>query len=165
MKLINYLFAGIFIAFTFSSCNENDKVITENGELAGNWLTTQVNFEGSSTIENSGTTLTSSFNGEGYNLVLRICFDKDLKEFTSFGGYDIHLNTNDQGTYHFTEWMNPGFMRNGKWETDGNSLLITDTKGVLQSATILSLDQKNLVLSYSFTYKTEQHASCGTYTF
>jgi len=163
MKLFSYFFTGALIALMLNSCSENDELKNGNQELIGSWMATEINFEGNSAIETTGNIVSTSFSGDGYNMALQIRFDENSNEFTSFGAYNIHLNTNHHGHSSITEWMNPGFIQCGKWNKNGNDLLITNHKGETQSATILSLDQQRLVLSYNFTYKTKQFDSSVTY--
>jgi len=163
MKLFNYLFTGIICALTITSCAKNEDFNNSDSELIGNWKVAEIYFEGNNTIETSGIIETYSFYGDGYNMVLQLRFDENSNEFSSYGGYNIQLNTIQDGKNIITEWMNPGFIDSGKWTIDGKNLIVTNSRGETQSAMILSLNQHTLVLSYNFIYETLKFDSSLTY--
>ncbi|MCG8307248.1 MAG: hypothetical protein MI975_07625 [Cytophagales bacterium] len=162
MKIQGILFFTI-LTISVSSCTEDDIENPAENELVGLWRISDVYFEGTTTTNVSGKEKISLFTGSGYNLTLSIEFSKLENQFTSKGSYNIRLTTNLDGADIITEWMNPGFIECGKWKKDGNSIIVTKPDGKLKTATILSLEQSTMKLSYDFSYEIMRSEETVTY--
>ncbi len=170
MKLFNFITICAAGTLLFSSCSEDNELENVNEKIVGEWKATEILFEGTSSFENSEE-INSTFNGTGYDLMLNIQFSSDSAEFISHGGYNIELESDTRGEIMITEWMNPGFIQTGSWMMDGERCIITTPKGEEQYATILSLNENQLILSYDFSYEVlkSEHVLIyqvhGTFTF
>lgn len=141
------------IIILFSSCSKDEIDNLSDSELLGFWRISDVYFEGTSTVTDSGGEVTAPFSGTGYNLALSIDFSEIENEFTSKGSYNVHLATKTDGEEVITEWMNPGFIECGTWQKEGNSIVVSKPNGESKTALILSMQQSLMVLSYDFSYE------------
>ena len=90
---IRALFNITLLLVVFSSCSKDEIENLSTSELIGFWRISNVNFEGTATINEPGGELTAPIEGSGYNLALSIEFGEIENEFTSKGSYNIHLTT------------------------------------------------------------------------
>jgi len=169
MKIFKFLFAFALFA-SLASCSKEEDVTAE-AAIMGEWIVTDISYEGTSTSGVGGTTQSFDFTGTGFDMDLKISFSDDPKDYTAEGDYSIKLVTDFQGSPITTDWTNVGFIGSGDWVKTGNTLTVTASTGEIQSANIVELTDSKMIISWDFEDTMMQQGSVitqnvsGTYTF
>ena len=92
------------------------------GDLVGTWRLVEFTYNGETSTEIEGTSLDSSFDGEGINLDTTITFSEDPNEVMASGSYDIVLTTSFEGESITQTLPIDNFESEGTWSRSGNTL-------------------------------------------
>jgi hypothetical protein len=90
--------------------------------LVGTWIMTSLDYEGTSTTTFGGQSFTSTFEGVGYDLNASITFQENPNDYKANGTYKIDLETMFGGQTFTTTSTIDGFIDDGTWEQNGNTL-------------------------------------------
>lgn len=137
------IFAMLFI---ITGCKkEDDNQPNIDGNIAGVWNCTAIDYTGSTVTEMSGQSLTTDFVGEGYDIDFTLTFTENPNNVTSDGSYSTKLTTTfmGQSTEQFIEGQS--FTYTGTWTMNGSELSITQG-GETSVATIEELTDSKLVI-------------------
>ncbi len=160
MKLLKILSLTLLIAFT--SCKKDDDNPppgNTSGDIVATWIATDYSYEGSTTTEAMGITVTSDFVGTASDLDLDITFNAD-NTFESSGSYTLNLVTTFEGQT-IEQDLPITVSSSGTYELEGDMLTI-DGNGLTSEATILELTETTL--RYTATAETTQTVGGATAT-
>ncbi len=160
MKILKILSLTLLIAFT--SCKNNDDDTPDNdtsGDIVATWIATDYSYEGSTTTESMGITVTSDFVGTASDLDLDITFNSD-NTYESSGSYTLNLVTTFEGQT-IEQDLPINVSSSGTYQLEGNMLTI-DGEGATSEATILELTETTL--RYTATAETTQTVGGTTAT-
>jgi hypothetical protein len=160
----------IAITVVLFSCGGDDDPKPSSATLVGKWAVTGVDYKGTSTTSVDGIELESSFTGKGKDMNMTVTLNENPATFTSTGSYTVALTTTVMGASYTQDYPFEGFMIDGTWKQDGNTLTVTNSGGT-QQATIVELTASSLKMTWDYTYTMTQDGATvkmniqGAYTF
>ena len=146
MKIFKLFLFTAFISLTISCSKDDDNpTINNNGNIAGVWKGTAVDYTGNTTTSGQGQNITATYVGEAYDIDYTLTFTENPQKVISDGSYSIELTTtvNGQTTTQNVEGLT--FLESGDWTMNGNTLSIT-VDNETNDAAILELTDNTLVL-------------------
>lgn len=140
-RLILLIVAGTFLI----GCSNDD---SENIGLnpVGVWVGTSVSYTGTTITEISGTNITATFAGEGYDIDYTFTITENPNEAISNGSYSIELTTTANGQTVVTNIENVVFGVTGSWSVSGSEMIV-NVNGQSSSATIVELTENSMILN------------------
>jgi uncharacterized glyoxalase superfamily protein PhnB len=141
MKITKLLLLSI--AVIFYSCGDDEDPKPTSEKMVGTWAITALDYKGSATSTNGGTTLTADLSGTGKNMNITTTFGANPNTVTSQGSYTIVMKTTFMGQTETAEENFYDIFLDGTWTLNGNTLSITDNNGT-EKATIV--EQTNTTL-------------------
>lgn len=160
MKILKILCLSLLVAFT--SCKDDDDTPptgNTSGNLVATWIATDYSYEGTTTSETMGISVTSTFVGTASELDLELTFNED-NTYETNGSYTLNLVTTFEGQT-IEQDVPFNVSSSGTYELDGNMLTITG-QGATSEATILELTENTL--RYTATAETTQTVGQTTAT-
>ncbi len=148
-KIALLLFLTSSILFT--SCDKDDDSVSieiDETLIPGEWDLTALNVENGKTITITGDQrINESYTSFGKNFELLVSFSDSsfLYSALSYGVYTSVITTTFSGESTTKEVLISDFLPDGKWNTEGNLLIITKD-GVSKSFEILELSQNTIRL-------------------
>jgi hypothetical protein len=137
---------------TFFSCAKDDSLPTN--AILGKWNVTQIEYTGTSSTNVQGDITTAEFTGSGVDMKLEIEFTENPNEYKASGDYGINLKTEFLGQSFDYSLSNQGFIDSGTWSQEGDQLTVTTKAGETQTATVTSLTEDVLIITWG-TSQTE----------
>ncbi len=126
MKFLNSFILLALLGVLFS-CGDDDEMVTEDS-FVGQWNLISLDYSGTSTtIDPDGESISIDFDGEAREIMTTVDFNAD-GTYTSQGSYIIDLTTDFYGYMQTQSVPFEGFVGNGTWELNGNTLTTTDTQ-------------------------------------
>ena len=148
--MTKFLFWPVLLAmvFSFTACSEDDSGNDpSSGDLVGIWQMESLDYSGTNTTTVAGQSTTLDYVGEAFDIDLSITFGENPNEYKTSGGYTIKLTYELGGQTVENNVPIEGFLDNGTWEQNGNTLTVVNGNGEPGEATIESIDGNSLVLS------------------
>ncbi|MBL0744218.1 DUF5004 domain-containing protein [Chryseolinea lacunae] len=162
MKTTKHL-AIVLATILFSCSKDNDPTPTVE-DITGSWAATAIDYTGTTTV--AGSPFKTDFTGKGKDMDLTVTLNKNPATFSSSGDYTIALTSVVLGQSTTQDYPFQGFLANGTWTLDGNTLTVTSAQGV-QHATIV--EQTATTLKINWDYVLAQGPASmdihGTYAF
>ncbi|WP_299213877.1 lipocalin family protein [uncultured Dokdonia sp.] len=169
---------ALFIVTSFVSCNSDDDSSNDtSADLVGTWNITAFDYQGATSAEILGETITSSFDGIGQNFDASVVFTENPNEYTSNGSYDAVVTTTVLGESQTETTSIDNFQSEGMWSRSGNTitfdgdLLNVDTtipvigmEEIMNDATILELTETTLRLGQNISQEIMQEGITATVT-
>ncbi|PKP29715.1 MAG: hypothetical protein CVT99_16085 [Bacteroidetes bacterium HGW-Bacteroidetes-16] len=138
------VFLLIVLGLTIVSCSKKDDTTNPtNGEIAGVWNCTAVNYTGTTVTEYLGQSITTDFTGEGYNVDFTFTINENPNVATSNGSYSIKLSSTTMGQTITQNIEDIDFNFTGEWSKDGNTMTVTQG-GKSSDANIVKLTDTEL---------------------
>lgn len=136
------------MAVSFVACSEDDNGNDPSSDdLIGIWQMESLDYSGTSTTTFGGQSNTLNYVGEAYDIDLSITFGEDPNEYKTSGGYTIRLTYEFGGQTIEENVPIEGFLDNGTWERNGNTLTVVNGNGEPGEGTIVSVDANSLIMS------------------
>jgi len=146
MKIFKLLLFTALISLTISCSKDDDKPSQQNnGDIVGVWKGTTVDYSGTSETSGQGQNITSTFNGEAYDVNYTLTFTEDPNKVVSDGSYSVELTTTTNGQTVTQNLEGLEFLSSGDWAISGNSLSVT-VNNETDDMTIVQLSDDTLVL-------------------
>lgn len=95
-KLANLFLVIAMLTTVFSCGKDDDPVNSSDNSLVGNWKMVEFNYDGISTTNAGGQSISSVFEAEATDMTYSLVFTEDT--YTSSGDYTIQLSTTTVGT-------------------------------------------------------------------
>jgi Lipocalin-like domain len=162
-----FFFSLALLAF---SCKKDSDTDTDSSGIVGTWKLTEAtcNNGTSTTTDDDGVSVTSTFTSTGKNFASTVTFKSD-GTYTSGGTYTAVLSLVFAGQTIVNEVNVPEFAGSGTWKIEGNKLIVTDANGKASTGDILentaqkfrykiNIDQTTINSGFTVTYT-------GTYNF
>lgn len=147
MRNFFWLFLAV-LSLGITACGEDDEPTTNEQGIIGTWKITGIDYSGTSTTTVQGIPpTTATFTGTGYDMNLSITFGENPNNYVTSGDYSIELVTMAAGQTFTNQWTNQGFLGNGTWERNGDTLTATDSGGDVGVATIVSESDNEIVFN------------------
>jgi hypothetical protein len=168
MKITKLLLIGLAVIF-FACSDDDDPKPTKEG-LVGTWTATAIDYAGTTTTSVQGIELKSDFTGKGKDMAMSVIFNDNPATFTSAGSYTVTLTSTTAGQTITQDYPFEGFMINGTWTLDGNTITVTGANGT-QKATIVEQTATTLKMKWDYDYTMSQQGATvvmkikGTYAF
>ncbi len=164
MKALKLILLAV-ITITFSACSNDDDSNNNTSEdsILGTWNGTSVMYTGTSEVTANGITITSNFEGVGYDYNFTVTFNENPNEVTSEGSYSIELTTTVQGQTITQNIENLNFSEVGEWELNNDELTVTNN-GEASTATIVELSETSLILNVVDVEMINQGGATSTVT-
>ena len=162
MKIFRLVLLTVFISLTLS-CSSDDDSAPSNGNIAGVWKGTAVNYYGSTSTTMQGQTINADFIGEAYDLNYTLTFSENPNTVTSEGSYSIELKTTYLGQTTTQNIENLSFLSDGVWTRNGDRLSVT-VDNETDEVTIIELSATKLVLEGVQNETVEQGGATVTST-
>ncbi|WP_136480904.1 lipocalin family protein [Cognatitamlana onchidii] len=145
MKKIS-LFVSILCLVMSACSSDDDGGNTITGDIVGTWNVTKLDLTGEIQAEVSGTPISSSVTGEGFDLDNSlVTFNESPSSIESEGTISMRLTYSLNGTELTEEIEDFEFLEGGTWELNGNTLIITEA-GEETEVEILTLTDTELVI-------------------
>ncbi|WMI67534.1 lipocalin family protein [Mangrovimonas sp. YM274] len=146
MKKLNLLFA--FVTLLFVSCssddgNDNPAVIT--GELAGSWSMVEYNYEGETSYEYMGQSVSSDVVGEAYDIDYVWTFTETPNEVIADGAFGLEVTATSQGESETQDFGMISQYLEGTWEMEGDVITMTSDE-LIQEFVILEMTETMMKL-------------------
>jgi hypothetical protein len=146
MKSLSYLAMLLALSLSITACSDEEAGSPNNEALVGTWRLESIDYSGTSSTTVQGTTFTSVFVGEGYDLDVTVTFSEDPDTYTTDGDYSIRLTTTTQGQTVEQDFTFEGFLDDGTWERDGENVIITNGDGDVFETIIVLTDGGNTMM-------------------
>lgn len=168
------LFAMAFaaaLAFTFAACSNDDDNGPAGDEIVGTWALTDIDYSGTSTTSSPAGAFTADFTGSGYDMDVTVTFEEDPNVYKTDGDYSIELVTEFNDQTFESQVENEGFIDDGEWERNGDTITITNSDGETTTSEIVSINASSMVIAYDFVRVTTENGATveysvnGTYSF
>ena len=165
MKIFKTLFVCAFLVTLVSCGNDDDSSDADASLISGSWDMSGLDYTGSSTSDAGD----SSFTGVGQDFTAVFTFDENPNDLTIEGSYAVELTTMAGGqtvTQVVGSEVIGGSLEmnnNTTWSINGDQLTVTDGEET-QVLTVTTLNNNNLVLSYSDTVEINQNGFMQTST-
>jgi hypothetical protein len=162
MKNLFFLSALFLLALSITACSDDDDNNPSSNELVGSWKLESMDYTGTSTTDFNGSAFTSEFMGTAFDIDATVSFSEDPNEYNTSGGYKISLTYDVQGQSFEQEVTFDGIFNSGSWSRTGDVILVTNPDGETQEATIITLNDNELVMESVVTEVTTSSGATST---
>lgn len=142
----------VFLSVTFFSCSsDDDNSGEEEISIVGTWELTEMNYDGTTTIEFEGIPVPVSIEGVGEDIDAQIVFEEDPNTVSSSGTLTsvvtitvLTESTTEEFPIDLSE-----FVTSGSWtiSEDESTLIVVDSEGTEQTFDINALTETTLDLT------------------
>lgn len=155
MKTTKYFFLLLTITI-LASCSKEDAPSTEHSLIVGEWNLEEYTYSGTTTATQGGSTMTTSYIGELYDIDMRLILNSD-NTYRTEGSYMVKLTSTVEGQSFVENRAFNDIVTTGTYRIEDNKLITGDTTTPQQpgsvtmtvdEGTILELTENRLVLGF-----------------
>lgn len=162
MKTIKNFCALVTCLIVISCSGDDDNPGIDQSLILGEWDLVEYNYSGNTSVTQGGSTITTSYIGEFYDLDAQVVFNEN-NSYSTAGSYVVKLTTTYEGETLVQDVPSNDVSSTGTYRIESNKL-ITDVSPQLQQpgdlnivineATIVELTSNRLVLSFEQEFNT-----------
>ncbi|WP_067146210.1 lipocalin family protein [Pseudotamlana agarivorans] len=134
-----------FICILSSCSKDDDQGSHISGDIVGNWIGTEMTYEGTIETEVYGVPVESDFTGEAFDISTELTFSENPNTLVSEGTYSVEIEYDLEGVKKIETIEDLSFLGSGTWEMDGDTLWGENERGAYQ-AKIHKLTENELVI-------------------
>jgi hypothetical protein len=162
MKTIKYFCALLACLAVISCSGDDDNPGIDQTLILGEWDLVEYNYSGNTTVTQGGSTITSSYIGEFYDVDAQLIFS-DNNTYSTAGSYMVKLTTTYEGETMVQDVPSSDVASTGTYRIENNKLITDvnpqlqqpgDLNMVINEGTIVELTSNRLVLSFDHDLNT-----------